>query len=115
MLDRSTLVPVVDVVSLLNLKQSCDMHKYCCASSAKKTHVMKKELCPAYRKTCDSCRPRNHFRGSEMCKPSVHIVHDDSDDSYNSISSVTAELHTISCKMRLNQQDVTCKSTVVLL
>ncbi|KAK2155331.1 hypothetical protein LSH36_242g00024 [Paralvinella palmiformis] len=88
---------------------------------------MKKEPRLAHGKTCDLCKRRNHFRGSEMCKPSVHLVHDDSDDSYYSISCVTAEFHTILssdsstiyCIMRLNQQDIKmqidCCATVNIL
>ena len=31
-------------------------------------HVMKKEMCPAWGKTCASCGERNHFKASTKCK-----------------------------------------------
>ena len=33
----------------------------------KKQHPFKKELCPAYGKTCNTCKNKNHFAGSVRC------------------------------------------------
>ena len=58
------------------------------------THELKKEVCPAWGKTCDVCKGKNHFKNSVKCpksKKHVHAIHenDDSDSSYESISTVT--------------------------
>ena len=61
-------------------------------------HVMKKELCPAWGKSCTSCGGKNHFSASSKCKGrSVHGVKDDyasdsSDSSTGTISAITAKL-----------------------
>ena len=84
---------------------------------------MKKELCPAWSKTCDTSKGRNHFRDSKQCSKTVHgvqIVHgvqNDSDSSctsYVDISSVTADVHTLGsgdngpifCHMQVAKQSV---------
>ena len=66
--------------------------------------------------TCDLCKGLNHFK--VVCSKSVHGVRQesdsDSDSSYDSISSVTMEVHTLSsprnnpilCKMLLNKRPV---------
>ena len=98
--------------------------KFCCT-----IHPMRKELCPAWGRTCSSCHKRNHFRASEMCD--VHAVNhgDDSSDasSVESISTVTVNdvhaVHTQSgpvyCKMIVNDHPVKfqidCGATVNLL
>ena len=106
-----------------------------CARKCKfcnKTHVIKKELCPAGGKTCDACKGRNHFRGSTQCSKTVHGVQNDCDSdssstSYGDISSVTADVHTFSsddhgpifCHMLIRKQSVEmqidCGSTVSIL
>ena len=59
-------------------------------------HVMKKEMCPAWGKTCAACGERNRFEASNKCKlQSVNSLADDySSDSFESstesISAVTA-------------------------
>jgi hypothetical protein len=41
----------------------------------KYSHVMVKEMCPAYGKRCDACKKFNHFKGSRKCeRQSVHTV-----------------------------------------
>ena len=62
---------------------------------------MKRELCPAWDNTCDARKGRNHFRGSSQCSRTVHGVQDGSDSdsscsNYGDISSVTADVHTLS-------------------
>ena len=49
-------------------------------------HPMKKELCPAWGKTCLVCKQKNHFKGSEKCPKvkGVHAVDVSSDDSDSS-------------------------------
>ena len=97
-------------------------------------HVMKKELCPAWGKSCTSCGRKNHFSASRKCKGrGVHGVKDDyaSDSSVSStgtISAITAELgHNVNsiqhqliyCEMEINHQpvklQVDCCATVCIL
>ena len=97
-------------------------------------HVMKKELCPAWGKSCTSCGGKNHFSASRKCKGrSVHGVKDDyasdsSDSSTGTISAITAELgHNVNsvqhqliyCEMEINHQpvklQVDCGATVCIL
>lgn len=97
-------------------------------------HVMKKELCPAWGKSCASCGGKNHFSASRKCKGrSVHGVKDDytsdsSDSSTGTISAITAELgHNVNsvqhqliyCEMEINHQpvklQVDCGATVCIL
>jgi hypothetical protein len=41
----------------------------------KYSHVMVKEMCPAYGKRCDACKKFNHFQGSPTCeRQSVHTM-----------------------------------------
>ena len=106
-----------------------------CARKCKfcnKSHIMKKELCPAGGKTCNACKGRNHFRGSTQCSKTVHGVQNDCDSdssstNYGDISSVTADVHTLSsddhglifCHMLIRKQSVEmqidCRSTVNIL
>ena len=39
-----------------------------------KSHVFRKELCPAYGKTCNVCKQPNHFAGSSKCTSQVKSV-----------------------------------------
>ena len=106
-----------------------------CARKCKfcnKTHVIKKELCPAGGKTCDACKGRNNYRFSTQCSKTVHGVQnycnsDRSSTSYGDICSVTADVHTLSsddhgpffCHMLIRKQSVEmqidCVSTVNIL
>ena len=57
-----------------------------------KEHVMRKESCPAWGKTCNTCKKTGHFKGSKMCKSGgkkhVHALYDESETD----SSDTEEL-----------------------
>ena len=64
---------------------------FCCQIKA-----MKKEMCPAWEKSCVACGERNHFKASNKCKlQSVNFLADDcssdsSESSIETISTVTA-------------------------
>ena len=61
--------------------------KFCLQS-----HVLKKELCPAWGKRCNVCRKMNHWKGSEFCamKKKVRSVNQSPDcsDSDSDVASV---------------------------
>ena len=61
--------------------------KFCSQS-----HIMKKELCPAWGKRCNVCGKINHWKGSEFCrmKEKVRSVNHDYDcsDSDSDVASV---------------------------
>ena len=61
--------------------------KFCSQS-----HVLKKELCPAWGKRCNMCGKMNHWKGSEFCamKEKVRSVNQSSDcsDSDSDVASV---------------------------
>ena len=99
-------------------------------------HVMRKESCPAWGKSCTSCGGKNHFSASSKCKGrSIHVVSenyasDSSDSSTGTISAITAELshdvnsvqsqhQLIYCEMEIHQQpvklQVDCGATVCIL
>ena len=46
-----------------------------------KAHQFRKELCPAYGKTCNACKDRNHFAGTKFCRADVKLVTDRNDQS----------------------------------
>ena len=48
-----------------------------------KNHPFKKELCPAYGKTCSVCKGRNHFAGTKYCRSDVKVVTDTNDYRYD--------------------------------
>lgn len=63
--------------------------KFCC-----QVHEFKRELCPAWGKSCNACKQMNHFSASNKCsKNRIHLVKD-SETEYSSdcssIASVTA-------------------------
>ena len=97
---------------------------------------MKKESCPAWGKSCDACKGKNHFKNSERCpksKKNVHGVHEcgcseTDSSSCAGISTVTsADVCTIKssedspvyCNMVVNKQltklQVDCGATVHVL
>ena len=99
-------------------------------------HLMRKELCPAWGKTCTACGGKNHFQASSKCKHhSVHtIVEDYSTDSSESSSETISGITTdqdhlvnavqpsnqlIFCEMEVNKKPVKlqidCGSTVCIL
>ena len=101
-----------------------------------KVHAMKKESCPAWGKSCDACKGKNHFKNSERCpkyKRNVHGVHeygysDTDSSSCASISTVTttdvctiksSEDSPVYCNMVVNKQlvklQVDCGATVNVL
>ena len=47
-----------------------------------KAHLFKKELCPAYGKTCNMCKGKNHFAGTKYCRANIKLV-TDTDDSHD--------------------------------
>ena len=100
------------------------------------THIMKKEVCPAWGKRCTACGLKNHFAASQECKKKkVHAVQPDysSDSSsslVSSISTVTTSDHAsinsgqsdhqpIYCEMEVNGKpvklQVDCGATVNIL
>ena len=59
-------------------------------------HPMKKELCPAWGKTCDLCKRKNHFKVKcPQNKSSVHCVEQDLTPSHN--SGATGDSFWIGC------------------
>ena len=103
--------------------------KFCC-----KSHVLKKQLCPAWGKRCNLCGRMNHWKGSEMCekKDKVHLVSHDSElsDSDSDVTSVKAlnvlvngvcskKDKPIYCEMRVNSKpiklQVDCGATVCII
>lgn len=99
-----------------SVKQNKDEKKSCkfCTSQ----HEMKKELCPAYGKTCAKCKGRNHF--AARCKASkkrIHAVHAECDSDkysteYEPIDSVTTKekINKLSLKMIKAEMEVEGKS-----
>ena len=108
-------------------QQKC---KFC-----RRSHIMKKEACPAWGKTCDDCGQKNHFKGSKKCKKNrkVHSLHEydstsesDSDESaavmsvtVADVNSVRSENVPIFCEMEVNRRNVKlqvdCGATVNIL
>ena len=99
-------------------------------------HLMRKELCPAWGKTCTACGGKNHFQASSKCKHhSVHAVGEDystdsSESSSETISGITTDQdhlvnavqssnQLIFCEMEVNKKPVKlqidCGSTVCIL
>ena len=99
-------------------------------------HLMRKELCPAWGKTCTACGGKNHFQASSKCKHhSVHAIGEDystdsSESSSETISGITTDQdHLVSavqssnqlifCEMEVNKKPVKlqidCGSTVCIL
>ena len=83
-------------------QQTC---KFCCRS-----HIMKKEACPAWGKLCDACGQKNHFRGSKKCKKNrnVHSLQEydstsesDSDESATVMSVTTTDVVNSVCSENL--------------
>lgn len=74
-------------------------------------HVWKKELCPAWGKTCNKCHGRNHF--SVKCKK-VHLVernrYDESSDEdehwLNAVNSLNCNNNSLTAVMNVNNCDV---------
>ena len=110
------------------LKKKC---LFCCQIKA-----MKKEMCPAWEKSCVACGERNHFKASNKCKlQSVNFLADDyssdsSESSTETISTVTAcedqvvnsvdsGNQLIFCEMEINNKPVRmqidCGPTVCIL
>ena len=87
-----------------NNKLTC---KYCF-----RIHTMKKEVYPAWGRICNSCRQRNHFQNSQMCKyrtknneRNVHTVDDEEELSdtwtVDRINSVTmSDIHAVQTNSR---------------
>ncbi|XP_038055804.1 uncharacterized protein K02A2.6-like [Patiria miniata] len=92
-------------------------------------HPMKKELCPAWGRTCDSCGVKNHFKKSRVCKN--HRVHAVDEDGYTSssgesvscvttdINSVTDDSKPVYCTMEIKGEpvkfQVDCGATINLI
>ena len=99
-----------------------------------RTHVMRKESCPAWGKVCDACGIKNHFKASKKCKKnkSLHSLqqyesdYSDSEESVDissvtigNVSAVTSENSPIYCEMEVNSNPVKlqidCGATVNVL
>ena len=90
---------------------------------------MKKELCPAWGRTCDSCGVKNHFKKSRVCKNHrIHAVDEDgyTSSSAESVSCVTTDVNSVThdskpvfCTMEIKGEpvklEVDCGATVNLL
>ena len=96
--------------------------KFCSQS-----HVLKKELCPAWSKRCNVCRKINHWKGSEVCtmKEKIRSVNQDSNcrDSDSDVTSVktpnafvngvaSKKDKPIYCEMRIRSNPVGLQVTV---
>jgi len=103
--------------------------KFCSQS-----HVLKKELCPAWGKRCNACGKMNHWKGSESCavKEKVRLVNQSSDcsDSDSDVASVktlcafvngvaSTKDKPIYCEMHINSKpvrlQVDCGATVSII
>ena len=101
--------------------------KFCLQS-----HVLKKELCPAWGKRCNVCRKMNHWKGSEFCvmKKKVHSVDqspDCSDSDVASVKTLSAFVHGVAsakdkpihCEMLIRSKPVSlqvdCGATVSII
>ncbi len=81
----------------------------------KKNHVMKKEVCPAWGKTCNACHKEKHFKGSQSCHKAkkVYAIGDAEDSeitdeqiimSLNRLESVRAiTSKAVYCEMQIQQ------------
>ena len=91
------------------------------------SHVLKKELCPAWRKRCNVCPKINHWKGSGVfaMKEKICSVNQDSDcrDSDSDVASVktfnafvngvaSRKDKTIYCEMRIRSNPVRLQVTV---
>lgn len=82
-----------------------------------KSHVLKKELCPAWGKTCSNCKGKNHFARkcnggtgeSSNSQKAVHNINNSDTDSekewINSIKDIMKQKD-IKCRMKLNKKMV---------
>ena len=110
-----------------NRRESEKMCKFCM-----NTHILKKELCPAWGRRCSVCGIRNHWRGSVACekKGRVHTVQVDSDEQDSDIESVYTvkqfingvnckESNAIMCEMciesKIVKMQVDCGASVNIL
>ena len=97
-----------------------------------KSHVLKKELCPAFGQKCNVCGRRNHWMGSELCPKGkqIHTVEYDSDSSNSDIATINpviahingVETHRnkpIYCEMNVDSKpiklQIDCGATVNLI
>ena len=65
------------VVNRMSVKSQSDHSKrpyYKTCLFCAKQHEFKKELCPAYGKTCTACKGQNHFASSARCQSKVNFV-----------------------------------------
>ena len=76
----------INKVKLSSKSYSSDVSQNKSCLFCSKTHVFKKELCPAFGKTCNDCKKPNHFAGSVKCQMknvrmlNHDVVDSDSDD-----------------------------------
>ena len=103
--------------------------KFCLQS-----HVLKKELCPAWGKRCNVCRKMNHWKGSEFCamKKKVRSVNQspdcsDSDSDVASVKTLSAFVNGVAsardkpihCEMLIRSKPVSlqvdCGATVSII
>lgn len=82
-----------------------------------RTHAMSRGECPAYGKTCNVCKKRNHFANCCNKKPQVRMVgQDESDDteteSVDAVESVNAVSHQKGIYAEMLIEDTPCKFQV---
>ena len=81
------------------MKVTCNFYGY--------QHEQSREKCPAWGKTCDSCKGRNHFKSK--CKK-VHAVSQFQNDNNNYddqwLMAVIHKEESISASLTVNQHDV---------
>lgn len=91
-------------------------------------HILRKEKCPAWGKSCNTCGAKNHFGASELCRGTdekrkgrstrskrintvtKHSCDSDSDDSVESITVVTTE--EVSALGDPKSKPIYCKMTI---
>jgi hypothetical protein len=85
--------------------------KFCSGS-----HIFKKELCPAFGKTCKQCHEKNHFMNSLACASNsrnVHAVdHGEVEDEESSDDELIFKLESVSGISRDNAKAVYCQMMV---
>ena len=92
-------------------------------------HVLQKEKCPAWGKTCDSCGQKNHFAKSELChgkrgrrrrphqgwasQRNVHAVAEDSDSDSSTQGVIsTVAVATVSASAEEEERPLYCKMLI---
>ena len=72
-------------------------------------HKMKKELCPAYGKTCGKCGLKNHYAAqcfTPQHRQRVHHVQDDEEPEWINVLAVSEQKKEVKCAMLLDEEEV---------